>query len=175
MDIGLHHLAQRGVDQPVPGQRQFACKCSADDLHAEVALAAAGTGMTGMLVAVVGHLAGQRAVPVVAAKNLETFQKIAGRTPPDAEAVVRVNAGLMRASRALVPADYTHGDRFLHPHALPVPAWPTLQAIRDLAATEAESDAERFARVDALRASNRIAHALRDAQAALDGALAALE
>jgi hypothetical protein len=115
--------------------------------------------------------------PLVAAATAlrDAALAIAGRTPPDAEAVVRVNAGLMRASRALVPADYTFGDRFLHPQALPVPAWPTLQPIRDLAATDADSDAERFARVDALRASNRIAHALREAQAALDGALAALE
>ena len=89
-------------------------------------------------------------------------------------ALAAANAGLMRASRALVPADYTAGDRFLHPHALPMPAWATLQPIRDLAATAAGTDAEKFAAVDALRARNRVAHALRDAGAALASARAAL-
>jgi hypothetical protein len=84
------------------------------------------------------------------------------------------NAAIMRASRALVPADYTNGDRFLHPHALPMPAWATLQPIRDLVATEAGSDDEKYAMVDALRARNRVAFALREANAALAAARAAL-
>jgi hypothetical protein len=92
---------------------------------------------------------------------------------PDATAEA-ANAAIMRASRALVPADYTNGDRFLHPHALPMPAWATLQPIRDLAATEAGSDAEKYATVDALRARNRVAFALREANAALATARAAL-
>jgi hypothetical protein len=86
----------------------------------------------------------------------------------------KANAALMRASRALVPADYTAGDRFTHPHALPMPSWATLEPLRALAATEAGSDAEKFAAVDALRARNRLAHALREAQAALDAAKVAL-
>lgn len=91
-----------------------------------------------------------------------------------ADAARRATVALMRASRALVPADYTAGDRFTHPHALPMPDWATLQPIRDLAATEPGSDAERFAAVDALRARNRVAFALREAQAAVDDALAAV-
>jgi hypothetical protein len=90
------------------------------------------------------------------------------------DAARSANAALMRASRALVPADYTAGDRFLHPHALPMPAWATLQPIRELAATAAGSDAEKFAAVDALRARNRVGFALREAQAALSAARAAL-
>jgi hypothetical protein len=85
-----------------------------------------------------------------------------------------VNAALMRASRALVPVDYTEGDRFRHDAALPQPAWVTLQPIRDLAATEGGSDAERFAAVAARRARNRLAFALREARAALESARAAL-
>jgi hypothetical protein len=80
----------------------------------------------------------------------------------------------MRASRALVPVDYTPGERFGHAAALPLPAWATLQPVRDLAATEADSDAAKFATVDAQRARNRLAHALREAQAAIDDAAAAL-
>ncbi|WP_137178699.1 M28 family peptidase [Roseomonas sp. AR75] len=113
---------------------------------------------------------------VEAAKALqskaEAVAKHAGAV--SAEAAAKANAALMRASRALVPADYTAGDRFLHPHALPMPNWATLQPLRDLAATEAGSDAEKYAAVDALRARNRVAHALREANAALDAAKAAL-
>jgi hypothetical protein len=58
--------------------------------------------------------------------------------------------------------------------ALPMPAWATLQPIRDLAATEPGSEAEKFAMVDALRARNRVAFALREAGAALKAARAAL-
>ncbi len=36
----------------------------------------------------------------------------------------RINAALMRVSRALMPLDYTEGDRFTHDPALPQPAWP---------------------------------------------------
>jgi hypothetical protein len=94
--------------------------------------------------------------------------------PPCATASPAASAALMRASRALVPADYTDGDRFLHPPALPMPAWATLQPIRDLAATEPGSEAEKFAMVDALRARNRVAFALCEAGAALKAARAAL-
>jgi hypothetical protein len=89
-------------------------------------------------------------------------------------ALARVNAALLRASRALVPADYTAGERFAHLPALQNPAWAVLQPIRELAATAPDTDAERFAAVEARRARNRLAHALRTAQAALDDARAAL-
>ena len=66
---------------------------------------------------------------------------------------------LMAVSRALVPMDYTRGDRFAHDPALPLPAWPVLEPIRALARAEGE-DAIRFARVAAVRARNRVQHAL---------------
>jgi hypothetical protein len=75
---------------------------------------------------------------------------------------------LMAASRALVPADYTTGDRFSHDPALPQPPWPVLQPIRALAETS-QPDAVRFATVDALRARNRMQHALLTAISALGG------
>jgi hypothetical protein len=79
----------------------------------------------------------------------------------------RINAAIMAAGRALVPTDYTHGDRFTHDPATPLPAWPVLQPIRDLAATKPGSDAAQFATVAAMRARNRMAFALREACAAL--------
>jgi len=90
------------------------------------------------------------------------------------KAAEAVNAALMRTSRALVPVDYTEGDRFVHAAALPLPAWATLQPIRDLAATTAGSDEEKYAMVDAVRARNRVAFALREANGALAAARAAL-
>jgi hypothetical protein len=77
------------------------------------------------------------------------------------------DAAIMAVSRALVPADYTNGDRFSHDPALPQPPWPVLQPIRALAA--AAADDVPFAKVDALRARNRMQHALREALRALEG------
>ena len=74
-----------------------------------------------------------------------------------------VNQALMRMSRALVPVGYTSGDRFAHDPALALPAWPTLQPLRALAAAEPGSDAAKFLMVGAVRARNRVLHALRQA------------
>jgi hypothetical protein len=79
----------------------------------------------------------------------------------------RANTALMAASRALVPIDYSRGDRFDHDPALPLPPWPVLQKLRDLAATAPGSDAAHFTEVSAVRSRNRVAHALRQANAAL--------
>lgn len=81
----------------------------------------------------------------------------------------RLNAALMRLSRALVPLDYTHGDRFVHDPAMPLPAWPTLDPLRRLAAARLGSDEAKLQAVSARQARNRVAHALREAAAALAG------
>ena len=78
-----------------------------------------------------------------------------------------VNQALMQVSRALVPIDYTSGDRFAPDPALGQSAYPPLDAIRALSGLEADSDAEKFTTVAALRARNRIAHALDAAISAL--------
>ena len=80
----------------------------------------------------------------------------------------------MRASRALVPMDCAEGERFTHPDALPLAAWAPLQPMRSLAASTPGSEDEKFVAVDAVRARNRLAHALREATAALHEARAAL-
>jgi hypothetical protein len=102
---------------------------------------------------------------VVAAQTLQR-SAAALRT----EDVERTNRALMRASRALVPLDYTSGDRFAHDPALPLPAWPTLQPLRDLAAAPSGSDAVRFLAVGATRARNRVLYGLRQASEALQAA-----
>lgn len=73
----------------------------------------------------------------------------------------------MRVSRTLVPLDYTQGDRFSHDPALPQPAWPVLEPLRELARAEEGSEAVHLLTVSARRAGNRVAHAVRQALAAL--------
>ena len=70
------------------------------------------------------------------------------------------DAVLIRAARALVPMDHTRGDRFVHDPALPQPAWPVLQPLRDLAASDPASDAAQMLAVAARRARNRVDAAL---------------
>ena len=82
----------------------------------------------------------------------------------------RVNQALMAVSRALVPIDYTSGDRFDHDPALAQSAYPVLDPLRRLAASEEGSDAARFTAVAATRARNRLAHALSESIAAVRAA-----
>ena len=81
-----------------------------------------------------------------------------------------INHALVQVSRALVPIDYTRGDRFDHDPALGQTAWPPLDPIRALASAK-DGDEANFARVAAVRARNRVAHALDQANAALDRCL----
>ena len=76
-------------------------------------------------------------------------------------ALADTDAKRMALSRALVPVDYTTGDRFRHDPALPQSPWPVLDPIRTLAA--AVPNDIPFAHVDAIRARNRILHALQQA------------
>ncbi len=85
--------------------------------------------------------------------------------------VARINASLMRASRHLVPLNYTSGERFHHDPALPHPAWPSLEGLRALAALPPASPETAFYAVHARQVRNRLAHALSQANAALRAAL----
>ena len=95
-------------------------------------------------------------------------QHSAGATEAAAE---RINAALMRASRLLVPLNYTSGERFHPDSALPHAPWPSLDGIRELARLPAHSEDTAFYAVHARQTRNRIAHALREANAVLKGAL----
>ncbi len=79
-----------------------------------------------------------------------------------------VNRALMAAGRALVPMDYTTGDRFGHDPAVPQQPYPALDALRLLAKAPAGSDAAKFIEVAARRAFNRVNRALEEANAALE-------
>ncbi len=82
-----------------------------------------------------------------------------------------VNRALMRVSRALVPLNYTYGDRFRHDPALDHPAWPSLEGLRELAALSPDSPDLPFYVVHARQTRNRVAHALGAANAALGDVL----
>jgi hypothetical protein len=91
--------------------------------------------------------------------------------PTDDAACEAINAALIRISRALVPLDYTEGDRFRHDAALPQAAWPVLQGLRELAAAKPDSDQAKFNAVGAARASNRLLHALEQVSRAASAAV----
>ena len=82
-----------------------------------------------------------------------------------------INRCIMALSRALVPMDYTLGDRFDHDPALSQPAYPALTPLRELAASSAGSDEAKFIAVAAQRGVNRVARAVRDATAAIEACL----
>lgn len=72
-----------------------------------------------------------------------------------------VNAAIVKVSRALVPLDYTRGDRFVHEPAIPIHAWPVLEPLRNLAKYNSQAGDEfHLARVSAVRARNRVAYHL---------------
>lgn len=83
----------------------------------------------------------------------------------------RINASMLRAARYLVPLNYTSGERFHHDSALPHPAWPSLEGLRALASLPIGSPETAFYAVHARQVRNRVAHALREANAALRSAL----
>jgi len=114
-----------------------------------------------------GHDA-EAIAPVQAAlgKARQVWSSLPPVDPADEIACGQRNAVLMRACRALVPVDYTYGDRFGHDAALPLSAWPLLEVIGGPAKLPPGSDEARFARVSAQRASNRLVRALEEAAGA---------
>jgi N-acetylated-alpha-linked acidic dipeptidase len=91
----------------------------------------------------------------------------------DDAAVARVNQALMAVSRAMVPMDYTTGDRFEHDPALPQSKYPALDVVRQLAAAAPGSDEAMFLTGGARRACNRLGYALDQAAEALTACLEA--
>jgi hypothetical protein len=98
--------------------------------------------------------------------NAETL-----KTRATARDAAIVNRALMQVSRALVPLDYTTGDRFAHDPALAQPAWAALQPLRTLASAACGTDAAQFLSVGAIRTRNRVLSGLRQANEALEAAI----
>jgi hypothetical protein len=93
------------------------------------------------------------------------------RSDLDDRTAACINHALMKASRALVPVDYTPGNRFIHNPALPMTAFPVLDPVRHLACLAPETDEYRLAAVHAQRGVNVINHALDTALDALRSAI----
>jgi len=74
-----------------------------------------------------------------------------------------MDAALICVSRALVPINYTSGDRFQPDPAVTLPPWPSLQGLRDLALNAGDPDRAPFFQVQARRTRNRVLHALNEA------------
>jgi N-acetylated-alpha-linked acidic dipeptidase len=84
------------------------------------------------------------------------------------------NETLNAVSHALVPVDYSTGDRFGQDPAIGQQAYPALQPLRGLQALALRSDQALFLEVGMRRARNRVALALREASSAIDNGLARL-
>jgi Peptidase family M28 len=82
--------------------------------------------------------------------------------------ILAINRTLVCLSRALVPLDYTNGDRFDHGPALGQPPYPILEPLRRLASSLQGSDSAKFSAVAAARARNRLGFALDQATQALE-------
>ena len=86
-------------------------------------------------------------------KEMVSFQEQQLESP---EAYLKRDRTLMLVSRQLVPLDYTYGDQHSHDPALPLPKWPSLEAIRNLAGETRSADALRLRQGLATRSLNRL-------------------
>jgi len=85
------------------------------------------------------------------------------------------NETLTAIAHALVPVDYSTGDRFGQDPAIGQQAYPALQPLRRLPAHPPGSDQALFVEVGMRRARNRVAFALREALRAIDDGLTLLD
>ena len=95
-------------------------------------------------------------------KEMIVFQEKRLDSP---EAYLKRDRTLMLVSRQLVPLDYTYGDQHRHDPALPLPKWPSLETLRNLADETGGSDALRLRQGLAIRSSNRLLSNVRNARA----------
>jgi N-acetylated-alpha-linked acidic dipeptidase len=92
----------------------------------------------------------------------------------DSERADIANKTLTAIAHALVPVDYSTGDRFGQDPAVGQQAYPALQPLRALQSYPVGSDQALFLEVGMRRARNRVGFALREAQAAINDGLARL-
>jgi aminopeptidase YwaD len=135
--------------------------------------AAYGDALSAELSWIAGALNGRLDISGLASATAELRRNasaVAARASHATEAEARrIDRALMQASRALVPLNYTYGDRFRHDPALTHPAWPSLEGLRELARADPALPDLEFHVVHARRTRNRIAHALGEANRALAG------
>ena len=99
-------------------------------------------------------------------KEMVSFQEQRLESP---EAYLKRDRTLMLVSRQLVPLDYTYGDQHSHDPALPLPKWPSLEAIRNLAGETRSADTLRLRQGLATRSLNRLLSNVQIARALVTG------
>ncbi len=102
------------------------------------------------------------------AAALRVNAETAGGDRATGDAAERINAALLAAGRALIPATYTAAGPFAVDLALDAPVLPGLADLAALAALDPVSDAARFLATRLVRERNRVWHALTTAAAALE-------
>jgi Iap family predicted aminopeptidase len=85
--------------------------------------------------------------------------------------IVGADRCLMRLGRILIPPAMTRGDPFVHDSAEPTAPLPILDGARTAVGEVPGSERYHLARVSALRAANRLLHALLQAQATVNGGM----
>jgi hypothetical protein len=78
--------------------------------------------------------------------------------------IARINQTLKTLGQLLIPINYSKAGPFDHDLAVPIPPLPLLDRIGDLTKFKAESDEFRFLITRLRRESNKVAHALREAE-----------
>ena len=89
-------------------------------------------------------------------------------TPSGAATTERANRTLLRLSRLLVPLAYTTGDPFRHDLALPMAPLAGLQAAREVARLDPDTDTFKFTAAALVREGNRAVHTLEGAAELVD-------
>jgi len=87
-----------------------------------------------------------------------------GRAGLAGERAAAADHMLMRVGRALVPMDYTSGNRFAHDPALPQTKWPALDPLRRFAAARRDAADWYPLQIEARRALNAVRHAVGEAR-----------
>ncbi len=158
--IYAHALWRLLTDVVVPLDYAAYAEALIEELSALAAVKAKGIDLAGLTAA----------AQALRAKASELTAAAAG--VQNAQQAATIESALLRASRHLVPVDYTSGDRFSHDPALSQSPYPVLDPLRRLDAAAAGSGEVHFLAVAAVRACNRMAHALDEACAAIDAGLA---
>jgi hypothetical protein len=90
-------------------------------------------------------------------------------------AAAGLNTCLMKLSRILVPVSYSAVDRFESDLAVPIPPFPRLQPVAELASMDDQSNAFKFLERKMLRERNRVCHALIEAAELIEQTLSGLK
>lgn len=95
------------------------------------------------------------------------------RQPVNEAEARTLNRAIVRLNRLLIPVNYTANGPFEQDLALQYDSLPGLRPAPDLAGLSADSDERQLGEVKLRREQNRVRHALREARAAVEQALAA--